>query len=469
MPNPKQSPYTMRNKTMYSTPSQSTGRRRERPTPNPNPGRPARFRLLALALLALAVVGGAAPLHATPVISGDVDQIVTVTPADCPGCTASEVDKLERGVGMMLTEMRQSAVDGEVCVAQAALARDMAVLTFGAHRAGAITEIRWRDALRAKGRFAGALTDLTIDSMLRFFRGRIEERFDLVIEPGSAWELAVDIWASAQLARIFDAMDQGLWHDAWPAILNQPPVGVNPVIEILLGLDWEHRQIWNNILMYNRPYNLWQDNELARLGQLKDDFLVGTIEDDRNQLVTAYGDAMSAEPWVVMAFECGASAAAGFRQHAIELSESVVSIYLRTEKRNGPFHQIDPFGGVVFITIDRSLRDRIDPIPTDPPASPNYCRIQTEAWAARLDLGLCEPPPERYFDSCTAPAELRQQFQEICGGEPNPNPTPPTPPTPPGPPGPPGTPVPGPPNPGPGQCVYGCGPWTDGPFHQIPN
>ena len=210
-PSTEQSKETVRYTIMTSSHSQDPGHRRRRPTHARKPRRPVGPWFLALGLVAFTTLASTASLHAAPTISGDVDQIVTVTPADCPGCSAFELDKLERGVGMMLTEMRHAAVDGEVCVAEAALARDMAVLSFEAYRLGAITEGRWRDSLRAKAGFAGALTDFTIDTMLLSFRERLEERFGIDIPPGSLQALQTDIYASAKLAKLFDALGQGEW------------------------------------------------------------------------------------------------------------------------------------------------------------------------------------------------------------------------------------------------------------------
>lgn len=263
--------------------------------------------------------------QAAPIIFGDIEDIVSVDASDCPSCTSQELDVLQRGVGMMLGEMRRVAVDdsdtsGPVCTVQASHARDLALITFEAYRAGAISESRWRDSLRAKARIAGSLTDETIEAMLRDFRSRLEERYGIPIEPGSLLELQVDIFASRQYARLFDYLARGTW-DGLASNLRQSVVGPNPVVEAVVNQQWQNRGAWNRLLVHGRPYALWKENELALVSELKDDFLVGTIPEARDILYEDYYFAMSDEPWGVMGFGCGLAAAAGFRRYARELSE----------------------------------------------------------------------------------------------------------------------------------------------------
>ncbi len=271
--------------------------------------------------------------QAAPILSGDVDQIVTVDPAiDCAGCTASQLDVLERGVGMMLREMHNTAVDSQVCVAEASLTKDLAILTFEAYRSGAISENRWRDGLRYKGRFAGRLTMATIDTMLLAYREAIEKRLGIEIPPGSFEALQTDIYASAQLSRIFAKMAWGDWQSAWLPALEDPSGGFNSAVDTVLGLDWPGRGIYNEILIYSRVDAHWREAELARITHLQDDFLIGTIEGDRDQLEASYRAAMSADPWTVMGAGCATQAATGFRRHALELTQGISFIALPTTK-----------------------------------------------------------------------------------------------------------------------------------------
>lgn len=294
--------------------------------------RPVSLVGFLFALLSMPAVS----LHAAPVIQGDVDQIVSISAAtDCVGCSAHELDVLERGVGMMLTEMHHTALSGEICVSEASLAKDLAVLTFDAYRSGAISENRWRDGLRYKGRFAGRLTDATIDTMLLAYREEIEQRLGISIDPGSDRALQTDIYASAQLSRIFGRMAVGHWQSTWGPALEEAYGGFNPVVDAILGLQWPARPIFNQILIYSRVDAHWREAELARISGLQDDFLVGTIEADRDQLVSDYRAAMTADVFATLGAGCAAQAAVGFRQHAIELTQGLTYVVAAVGKNQG--------------------------------------------------------------------------------------------------------------------------------------
>lgn len=285
-----------------------------------------RFLGAVLALVLSGTSMNAVSASATPVLSGDVDQVVSLGPNDCLGCTPNELDVLERGMGMMLGEMKREAVDGDICVAEASLARDMAVLTFDAYRAGAISESRWRDGVRAKAGFAAELTDLTLFNMLLDFRSRLQERSREDFGPGTEAGLHADLYASAQFARLFEQMGRGDWQTPWLDTLRSEPQGFDPEIDEILRLQWPGRKLYDLQLANSRPYALWQESELVRLTQLPDDFLVGDIETRRDQLLMDYSQAMATEPWAVMGFGCGNSAAAGFRKFASDLARGLVII-----------------------------------------------------------------------------------------------------------------------------------------------
>ena len=73
---------------------------------------------------------------------------------------------------------------------------------------------------------------------------------------------------------------------------------------------------------------------------------MGNIETDRDQLVADYAAAMAAEPWLVMAQGCGASASSGFYQHAIELSQGVVVYIASSHKTTDGIEVLDDDQGV---------------------------------------------------------------------------------------------------------------------------
>ncbi|MEM8961499.1 MAG: hypothetical protein AAGD38_08485, partial [Acidobacteriota bacterium] len=292
----------------------------------------------AVLLLSLALASVA---HATPVLSGDIDQIVTVDPAvDCIGCSTSEIDVLERGVGMMLREMHNT-FEGAVCVAEASLVRDLAVVSFEAYRSGAVSENRWRDNLRYKGRFAASLTRDTIDTMLLAYREAIEERLGIEIMPGSVEALQTDVYASAQLARIFEQMAGGYWQNTWLPVMDNPYGGFNSAVDTVLSLRWSGRRVYDEILIYSRVDAHWREAELARITGFQPDFLVGNVEANRDQLRDDYRAAMAADPDTTMAWGCAAQAAAGFRRHALELTRGVVFIAL--PYKNGEIDPLDDF------------------------------------------------------------------------------------------------------------------------------
>ncbi|MEM8962879.1 MAG: hypothetical protein AAGD38_15445 [Acidobacteriota bacterium] len=290
--------------------------------------RPLPIRLASCLLSALAVLSLASIVNATPVISGDPHQIVTIDPAvDCVGCTAQELDVLERGVGMMLTEMYNVA-EGAVCVAEASLARDLAVVTFEAYRSGAVSENRWRDSVRYKGRFSARLTQQTIDTMLLAYREALEGHLGIAIPPGSFMALQTDIWASAQLSRLFRQIAAGYWQSTFLPVLEDPRGGFNRTVDTLLGLRWSGRPIYFQILMYSRIDAHWREAELERITTLQPDFLVGGVGASRDQLLVDYRAAMAADPWETMAWGCGLQASEGFRRHALALSEGLSFIAL---------------------------------------------------------------------------------------------------------------------------------------------
>ena len=441
---------------------------------NPRRSRPRVASVVTTVALLAGLVTSPDAAWSAPVLSGDLAPIFDVSPGDCTACTAQELDVLERGLGMLETEIRNRSVNGWACIAEASAARDMAWVTFEAYQAGAITEMRWRDSLRAKGRFAANLTDLAIETMLQDHREALSEQLGITILPESPLGIQVDIYASAQFARLFHAMGQGIWQADWLPLLEagggDSEVQFNPVVDAVLDLRWESRRDHDELIYFSTPYFQWRDAELARLTQLRNDFLVGGVPEARDLVFEDYYLAMGAEPWTVMGWGCGASAAEGFRQHALELTQGL-QLLGAPEKRKGPFDQIDPFGGVVIITVDRGLRHRSRQEKPPKPPSGRFCALETTAWAERLELGSCDAPPAAYFKLCHPPEELNVEFRQKCGREPNPNPNPPTGPgggTNPGP-GPEPPPPPGP-LPGP-DCGNGCepplgDPW--GPIDQLP-
>ncbi|MEM8962036.1 MAG: hypothetical protein AAGD38_11180, partial [Acidobacteriota bacterium] len=297
-------------------------------------------RVLPFLLVLLVIWVSAA--QAAPIISGNVDQIVTVDPVtDCLGCTAQELSVLEAGVAMMLGEMHNTAIDGEVCVVEASLAKDLALVSFEAYRAGAVTESRWRDNVRYKGRFAGRLTAHTIDTMLLAFREAVMDRVE-IDKPFTPIEtLVLDIYASAQLARIFEDMSQGDFQNMWLPSLDDTAGGFNYEIDAILTNRWRDRNVYDEILLYSRVDAHWREAELARITTFQDDFLVGSVETERDQLLVDYRNAMAADPWGVMVNSCGAQAAAGFRRHAMELSRGIIALPMPQKQTIEPESETD--------------------------------------------------------------------------------------------------------------------------------
>lgn len=287
---------------------------------------------MTLGLLAFLCQGPTAPAEAAPVLTGSTDQVVTVQPGDCSGCSANELDVLQRGMDMMQREMHNQALDGDVCIAEASLARDLAVVTFDAYRAGAVSESRWRDGLRAKAEQSAQLTDLALTSFLTDYRNRLSILLGMEIEPGSAMAIYSDLFAAGQFSRIFDAMAEGRWNDDWWSVLQSQPAGFENEVTELLQLQFQARGLFDLNVLTSRPFLVWREAELSRMVQFPDDFLVGTVGSQLEQLHDDYDLALSAEPWTVMGWGCGASAAASFRAHANELSR-IHSIQLSYNSR----------------------------------------------------------------------------------------------------------------------------------------
>lgn len=399
-----------------------------------------------LTLSLLLFVGAASRSDAAPILDGDVDLIVSIAAAaDCPGCSAHELDVLERGVGMMLTEMRSVALSGDVCVAEASLVKDLALVTFEAYRSGAVAENRWRDGLRYKGRFAGKLTENTIDTMLLAYREAIAERLGTEILPGSIEALQTDIFASGQLSRLFSRMAAGDWQDTWLQALREQPVGFNPTVDTLLRLFWEGRTIYEEILIYSRVDAHWREAEMARISGLQSDFLVGSVEADRDQLVVDYRAAIAADPWTAMAAGCAAQAAEGFRQHAIELSQTIqfsglpekVTIIFHDDQGN-ELHRIEDADGITVRGGMPGIFQGLPPGATPPPFSPQPgdggntggtegptsggargeqkkpCSRATEiANMAAMVGGKCPGP--NLFANCTTSASYQEVWNSNCG------------------------------------------------------
>ncbi|MEM9595318.1 MAG: hypothetical protein AAGD06_13680, partial [Acidobacteriota bacterium] len=81
----------------------------------------------ALTALLVLVLGGTTggPLHAAPVLTGSIEDVFTVVPADCPGCSPAEMAELEVGMGLALSALQGAVTNpfGKTCLAQGSLAR----------------------------------------------------------------------------------------------------------------------------------------------------------------------------------------------------------------------------------------------------------------------------------------------------------------------------------------------------------
>ena len=104
--------------------------------------------LLCLLLLLLSAVSATAQTT-EPVVKGyglDLEAFFDATSEDCPTCTGSELAQLSQGLQYLLSQYREHTVNpyGDVCVAEAGLSREMAVLTYELVLAGQVSEQRWR-------------------------------------------------------------------------------------------------------------------------------------------------------------------------------------------------------------------------------------------------------------------------------------------------------------------------------------
>lgn len=168
------------------------------------------------------------------------------------------------------------------------------------------------------------------------------------LRPGSIQARQTDVYASAQLSRLFDRLAYDHWQDTWLPVLEDPSGGFNPAVDAVLGLRWSGRGIYNELLIYSRVDAHWREAELARMTQLQDDFLDGTIAADRAQLLADYQAAMAADPSTVMGYGCAAQASAGFRRHALELSQGITFI---TGSDKTVYILVDDQGDVIDIIV----------------------------------------------------------------------------------------------------------------------
>ncbi len=307
--------------------------------------------LLALCLIPL-------PAQADPVLSGNLNDLFVVQPDDCPDCTAGELDTLQEGLNLLLARLRLKAVNpfGEVCVAEASLTRDMAVLTFDLFRNGTISQNRWKDFLKAKAQIAGGMSNVTKNAMIQTALEKIADDVGIEIPADSLVAGQLEIHAAAQLSRLFERMAEGVWEpQEWQTALSCVGGGYNPVVDAVLAVPGPGRQQIDQILLASRPDKIWRDGELWHLTNLPADFEVGSVPASRDQIKAAYEEAIKANTWTTMVSGCGIEASYGLRERALEASEGYTFAAEKNDDSRGEGDPLDDdpggtgFGDVITV------------------------------------------------------------------------------------------------------------------------
>ncbi len=253
------------------------------------------------------------PAAAVPVLSGDVDQLFEVRPDDCPDCVQGQLSELEEGLELALRELRKE-VRAEICVAEASLIRDLAVLTFNElRRTGEISNSRWKDFLRAKAEISGGLSEVTKRNLLQRFRESI-----------GASSPAMDYYAAAQYSRVFLAIAQGLWDlDEWLAAMSTDSDVLARHVDSVLTPGSDARHAADRAIALSRPAGAWLEGELWHLTRLPGDFEVGSVPTASATLKHEYAIAIAENRWTAGVAGCGLEAAAGLAELSREGEQGV--------------------------------------------------------------------------------------------------------------------------------------------------
>lgn len=286
--------------------------------------------IVTVLLLALGL-GGSLARAGEPVVNGyglDLEAFFDATAEDCPECSAAELAELGQGLHFMLGKFSEETVNpfANICVAEAALSREMAVLTYELVRAGTITQQRWREYLRARAQIAGGLSEITKEEMLNAYLERLADRAGTTVSPDLPNWQAMRIYGSAQFSRLFHQISVGeSAPETWAEALSSTNGGFHEVVDALLAMADEGRAFLDNALLESRPREAWIEGELPHLASLPPDFQVGDVPTRRDTILAAYDQAVRNHQWATFYFfdgTCGVEAQFGWREKAIDLAES---------------------------------------------------------------------------------------------------------------------------------------------------
>ncbi|MEM9597396.1 MAG: hypothetical protein AAGD06_24215 [Acidobacteriota bacterium] len=287
--------------------------------------------LVLAALLVLVLVGASGgPLHAAPVLSGSIEDVFTVIPADCPGCSPAEMAELEVGMGLALSALQGAVTNpfGKPCLAQGSLARDVALATFDLYRSGQVTSTQWRTLATEKGRFAGTVAETSVDSLMGSYRDRFADALDDAIPAGSYAEQQMAIYTGVQLSRVFMATAQGVWSpQEWADRLSAGESRHGEVIRAVMGLTGGGRDLLDRTVLTSKPQLRWLEAELWPLTRLPEPFRAGGVPAQVEALRGQYETTLR-NSWASTMFDgCGLEASTVFLAKAAErsLGVSVIS------------------------------------------------------------------------------------------------------------------------------------------------
>ncbi|NJL26570.1 MAG: hypothetical protein HC897_01180 [Thermoanaerobaculia bacterium] len=291
--------------------------------------KPVRKRQSLLgALLALALLAGTMA-QALPVVEGDVEDLFALTTDDCPDCTATELAELEAGFSLILGEMRAASrnPDGVLCIANASLARELALLTFELYREEIISSQRWREFLIQRAAAAGASSEHAWRSVLDAYLEKVFSELQAEVAPDSPFADQLRIHLAIQIHRLALLMGNGTWDaQTWSSWLSSTQGGFNPTIDAVLRQEGPVRQLLDGLLLSSRPHLLWLESEQALLATLPEDFLVGDVSASRDQILAAHQAAIRNNQWTTMWNGCGTEAATVFWYAAFATSQGYASL-----------------------------------------------------------------------------------------------------------------------------------------------
>ena len=269
--------------------------------------------MAGLLIFVLGITSTPSPLSATPNLSGNLADLFTVDPvADCPSCSAAELDTLQQGLSFAFTRLRRESLNhqGEVCVVEGSLIRDLAILTYTELRlTGQISHGRWYDLIKAKAKISGALSPITREMLLLRFQDLSADRLS-----SSSPNLggALDLYGAASFATVFRLMAEDRWDaEDWLAELGRPM----PSARAGNAKSAQTHGILNQAIIASRAEDIWMHGQLGHLLSLPDDFSTPAVASAVDTLHQSYQSAIDSNFATVMRNGCGVQAGAAMLEH----------------------------------------------------------------------------------------------------------------------------------------------------------